>query len=323
MTLREELLYELERARLTGEVSGEELAKKLGVSRVAVWKAVGKLTEEGFEIDPVKGKGYRLSYAPQVLSEGRIRALLPPALSDMPVFVYNETSSTNDRAKEAASKGVRRALFISDRQTAGRGRLGRSFYSPAGVGVYFTYLFTSVRPVEELCPVTPFAAVSVSRAVSELCGIEVGIKWVNDLYLDGKKVCGILSEAITSLEGGDENKIAVGIGINLTTGAFPEELQKKAGALGAPVDRCALAAKIASMLFKFEEDPLDRSFMAEYTARSTVLGKTVELDRWGEKTVGKVTGFDRNGALILDTGDGQKRTYSGGEISLREVKGGA
>ena len=320
MSLREKLLCELEKARASGSaISGEEIAGKLGVSRVAVWKAVQKLTEEGWEILPVKGSGYLPGRPLEVLSEGRIRALLPPGSEDLPVYVYQSTSSTNDRAKEAAGKGVQRALFVAESQSAGRGRLGRSFYSPGGTGVYFTYLFSSERPLDELFAVTPCAAVAAARAIGEFTGKTVGIKWVNDLYLENRKVCGILTEAITSLESGRENRIAVGIGVNLTTGDFPAELAGKAGALGVMPDRCALVARIVGYLAAFERDPGDRGFMEEYTARSTVLHKTVELDRWGERIIGKVAGFSRDGGLVLETENGETRTFTGGEISLTLV----
>ena len=306
MSTREELLYALEKADADGtRLSGEELAAKLGVSRAAVWKAAKQLKDEGVGLLAVRGKGYALKKDCPLLSEGRIRAHLPPELSGMDVFVYDETDSTNRRAKAFADgKGFCRALFCADAQTQGRGRLGRSFYSPAGSGLYMTYLFSSALPLEKLSAVTPYAAVITARALETECGVlGVGIKWVNDLYLAGKKICGILTEAVTDLESGGKNGIAVGIGINLTTDVFPDDLRAKAGNVGKMPNRCALAARIASALYGFEKDPFDRTHMEEYTARSTVLGKTVTLDRWGEKTTGTVVGFDRDGGLLLDVGE--------------------
>ncbi len=319
MSLKEEILYSLECARSEGrELSGEELAGKLGVSRMAIWKAVNTLREEGVEIFSRRGGGYRM-VGQDRLSEGRIRAHLPGECAGLNIMVYGETDSTNKRAKlfaeEENFKGE--ALFVADSQTEGRGRLGRSFYSPASTGLYLSYLFSSDTPLQTLTAVTPYAAVSVAKILERCTEKKILIKWVNDLYCEKKKVCGILTEALTSLELGGENRVVVGIGINLNTEIFPEELSEKAGSLGCRPDRSVLSAEIVSQLHAFAQKPWDRTFMQEYTGRSMILGKRVVLDCWGTYTEGVAVGFDENGGLFLDVGKDEPELFTGGEISLR------
>ena len=318
MTTKETLLYLLEK-NIGKEISGEGLARALGVSRVAVWKAVSSLLKEGFAIDSLRSKGYRMSADCDKLSDARISAHLPEDLADMPVFAYDVIDSTDLAAKRLAGGDFSgRALFAANEQTAGRGRLGRSFYSPAGNGLYLSFLFSSSAPLEELGAVTPYAAVAVAGAIESACGTTgIGIKWVNDLLIDGKKICGISAEAMTPMNDGGENRIILGVGINLRSDGFPEELKEIAGALGCTVNRCALAAGIATRLARFADDPRDRSFMAEYTARSVVIGKRVRLNKWGDTVEGTVRGFDENGGLLLDVGEKEPRLFTGGEISLR------
>ena len=319
MSLKEEILYNLECARREDrELSGEELAGKLGVSRMAVCKAVNTLREEGVEISSRRGGGYRMARQ-DLLSEGRVRAHLPGECMGLKLTVYGEPDSTNKRAKLFAEEGnfTGEALFVADSQTAGRGRLGRSFYSPASTGLYLSYLFSSEAPLQTLTAVTPYAAVSVAKILERYTEKKILIKWVNDLYSEGRKVCGILTEALTSLESGGDNRVVVGIGINLNTEIFPEELSEKAGSLGCRPDRSILAAEIASQLHAFAREPWKRTFMQEYTRRSMVLGRRVVLDCWGARTEGVAVGFDENGGLFLDTGKGEPELFTGGEISLR------
>ena len=317
MTTKEKLLYLLEK-NIGSEVSGEEAAKTLCISRVAVWKAVEALKKDGFLIDALRSKGYALSSDCDKLSEGRIRAHLPESLSEMPIFAYDSVDSTDLAAKRLAGDFSGRALFAANEQTNGRGRLGRSFFSPAGDGLYLSFLFSSPSPLETLNAVTPYAAVAVSGAIERICGISgVGIKWVNDLQIEGKKICGISAEAVSPLFAGGENKIVIGVGINLSNDRFPEELKDTAGSLGVRVNRCALAAEIAARLSRYADEPANRAFMKEYTARSVVIGKRVRLNKWGDMIEGTVAGFDENGGLLLDVGEEKPRLFTGGEITLR------
>lgn len=237
--------------------------------------------------------------------------------SNLQVFHYDCTDSTNKRAKQYATPSFSgQALFVADSQTEGRGRLGRSFFSPSGTGLYLSYLFSTREPLSSFCALTPAAAVSTARVIERHCSHHVGIKWVNDLYVDQKKVCGILTEALSALSQGEEHKIIVGIGINLTTSCFPQELAEIAGSLDVEADRMAMAVEIAKELSFFAAFPHDRSFMEEYVARSVVLGKEVCLLKGEDCIRGIVNGFDKDGGLLLKTQEGV-RLFTGGEISLR------
>lgn len=252
-----------------------------------------------------------------MLCRERILDALPAKERDLQVAMYGMTDSTNMRAKCFATGAFTgHALFVADGQQQGRGRLGRTFYSPAGTGLYLSYLFSTKEPLERLTALTPAAAVVCARAIEHLCGEHVGIKWVNDLYLRDKKVCGILTEAVSASAPNEEHKIIIGVGINLTTQQFPKDLEHTAGALDKSIDRSLLASEIAHGLIGVKNDLYNRAFMEEYTARSVVLGKRVRMIRGDEETEGIVEGFDGDGGLLLRT-DGGLRLFTGGEISLR------
>ncbi len=315
---KEKLLYALEKERIAGRtLSGEDAAARLGISRVAVWKAVEALRTEGYAIEALPAKGYRLLDC-DILSSPRVRAYLPPRLENLKIFCYDTVDSTNKQAKILAGGDFSgSALFAANAQSEGRGRLGRTFYSPPNTGLYLSFLFSSRESLEVLSGVTPYTAVAASRILEKSISQKIGIKWVNDLYLDGKKICGILTEVLTGFDGECENKIIVGVGINLTTENFPGDLSERAGAVGKGINRAELAADIASALSFFIQDPQNRDWINEYSERSIVMGKKVVLDKWGETFEGTVVGFDRNGGLLLDMGEESPRLFTGGEISLR------
>ena len=255
-------------------VSGQQLADTLGVSRAAVHKAAAALSAQGYALEAVSRRGYRLAGGDPFCAE----AVGPyPA----PVHIYDTLESSNRTAKLLALDGAPHGtLVLTAHQSAGRGRLGRKFESPAGKGVYCSILLRPELPAASAQTATIRAAVAVCRAVQSLCGLELAIKWVNDLYYQGKKVCGILTEAGTDLESGRLEWLVVGIGLNLTSTAadWPPELADKAGSLypggPAPVPRAALAGAIARELLALGpgEDCLD-----EYRARCFVPGHWVTV----------------------------------------------
>ena len=246
-TTRQALLQALSAAG-GAYISGQQLAGQLGVSRAAVHKAAAALTAQGYALEAVSRRGYRLLGGDPFCAE----AVGPyPA----PVQVYDTLESSNRTAKLLALDGAPHGtLVLTAHQSAGRGRLGRVFESPAGKGVYLSVLLRPAVPAASAQTATIGAAVAVCRAVQELCGLELGIKWVNDLYYQGRKVCGILTEAGTDIESGQLEWLVVGIGLNLTTSPadWPEELARTAGSLypggPAPVGRAALAGAIAREL---------------------------------------------------------------------------
>lgn len=232
------------------------------------------------------------------------------------LHVFSELDSTNSEAKRlAVAQGAVPALIVAEGQTAGRGRMGRSFYSPADTGVYFSILFEAGGAMEHALSITSAASVAVMRAIRRLCRKQCAIKWVNDLYLDGKKVCGILTEAISGTEGAP--KIVVGIGINLCTGEFPPDLQSKAGSLGErELSRAALIAAVVQELLPYLNDPTDDSWLSDYRAHSCVIGRPITWVRAEQAFSGVATGIDGRGGLEVELPDGSSDCLRTGEISV-------
>ena len=234
---------------------------------------------------------------------------------DMPVYVYETLDSTLNEAKRRAAGGETRFLIAADCQTAGRGRRGRQFFSPMGKGLYLT-LAMPLRLSGEAAPsITAYAAVCVCKAVEALTGKQGRIKWVNDVFLDGRKLCGILTEASTSLESGMIEEIFVGIGVNVYPCAVPEELREIVGFLNpdAPV-RNRLAAEIANGLSLFEQNR--DTFLTEYRARSLTIGGRVQCTVGNDTFLATAVGIDSLGGLIVKPDGGEERTLHSGEAKL-------
>lgn len=238
------------------------------------------------------------------------------------IFYYGTVDSTNKRAREhAANKAPSRAaLIVADGQTEGRGRLGRSFYSPDGTGLYMTLLLPAPR--EELFTrLTALCAVAVRGAIGDIFGVETSIKWVNDLYLDGRKVAGILAESFAV---GEVRYVALGVGVNICTKDFPEELSGLAGALSEGresedeerADRLALAFSICKELMAALESEELGQYMELYRRASCVIGREIRFFENGEEKQGRAVDINDRGELIVNTADG-KRALCGGEISVR------
>lgn len=232
------------------------------------------------------------------------------------IYTFDEIDSTNNEAKRMAASGFAgTALIAADRQSAGRGRMGRSFYSPAQTGAYFSLLYTPSAPLVNAVSITCATSVAVMRAIRTLTGKQSEIKWVNDLYWNGKKVCGILAEAV-SCEG--RPRIVIGIGVNIRTAEFPKEIAETAGALETQtVSPTALIAAIYRELEPYLLNPEDRSWLSDYRSYSCVIGHMVRWYRGAEAYVGYAEEIDEDGALLIRCENGRiDRLYSG-EISVR------
>ena len=322
MTTREKLLGLLESHR-EEYLSGEELAKTLAVSRAAVWKAVKSLQQEGYPIDAVTNRGYRLSRGGDRLSAPGIRKYLEPGYQDLPITVAEETLSTNTALRALAEAGAPEGtVYIAQGQTGGRGRMGRSFYSPAGTGLYLSLL---LRPVSwkpaRAAQLTAAAAAAMCEAIREVTGKEPGIKWVNDILLDGKKVCGILTEASFSMESGVLEYAVLGLGVNVypPEGGFPEELEGVAGALlDAPGEdvRSRLAGEFLNRFLAGYEHPEDRSFLDTYRRRSVAVGREVTALSGGHERRAFAYAVDDDCRLLVRYDDGTEQALSYGEIRI-------
>lgn len=324
MALKDEVLVLLEEARGC-HVSGEELAARLRVSRNAVWKAVGQLRGEGYTILSATNRGYCLSAADGRLSEQAIRRRLSGAARDCRLEIHRSVDSTNNRLKAAAEAGAAEGLaLLAEQQTAGRGRLGRSFYSPVGAGLYISLLLRPRLPMEQVTLITTAAAVAAAEAVERATGREIGIKWVNDLYYRGKKICGILTEASMDLEGGGLAYAVVGIGINVLPPpeGFPEELRDRATALydtpgACPPDmRSRLAAELLNTFWTLYRRLPDRTFLADYRRRSILTGREIAFLLRGEPCRGVVRTIDDEARLVVRLPDGREERLLSGEVTI-------
>lgn len=331
MSVKETVLRLLEEKK--GErLSGQWLALESGASRTAVWKAIHSLIEEGYLIDSSPNKGYCLSASSDFLSADGIHNRCH-RLSASSIFVYKELDSTNNVAKQLiAEKRKMPFLVVSETQTVGRGRMGRSFYSPPGSGIYMSLALKPELDVSRSVLMTTAASVAVCRGIRDTLGLECAIKWVNDIYLNGKKVCGILTEGITNFETGLVDSLVLGIGINyrMPENKFPEELQEIAGSLldeKAPsihaTGRNNLIGSITDHLMSLIDDLENREFMKEYRSRSLVLGKSIRFidgsQRGGRSQEGIVEDIDDNGGLIIRTREGERTSLNSGEITIRTL----
>ncbi len=303
-------------------LSGNELSEQLGISRTAVWKAVRQLEEEGYTVLAVNKKGYQLAEDCDILSSQSIRPFLrrPELYPD--IQVHKLLESTNKTAKELANHGASGGtVVLAEQQSGGRGRLGRSFYSPSGAGIYMTVLLRPTEPAETTMLITSAAAVAVCRALKAVCGLEAQIKWVNDVYLDGRKLCGILTEAAVNFEDHRMDYLIIGIGINVTNGDFPPELREAAISLeeklGRRLPRSPLIGELLNQLS--EIDLSQKQFLEEYRARSFVLGSYVNVISPTGTERALAVNINDQGHLLIRLDDGTEKALSSGEISIRKV----
>lgn len=324
MPVKDRVLEALEKNR-DDTVSGEQLAGELGVSRAAVWKAVRALKSEGYLIEAATNRGYRLLPASDRMSAEGIRPFLQEQLRDLPIRVFDTIDSTHTQAKrEALDDAAPCAAFLAERQTAGRGRFERSFYSPAGCGIYLSVAMAPGRDWPGPTLLTVAAAVAVCRAVESLTGIRLRIKWVNDLFLGEKKVCGILSEAVWGLESGAISRVVLSLGLNVKAcGDLPDDLRAVVGALyeqgNPPVSRTRLTAAILNELLPMARRLSPQEFLDEYRARSLVLGRRITFSRGGISTAATALDIDGEGGLVVRGDDGRIETLRSGEVSVRPV----
>ena len=250
------------------------------------------------------------------LTEAEIRRFMKR--DDLSLIILQSVDSTNNEAKRyALSGGAAPAGFVAEEQTAGRGRMGRSFYSPGGTGLYVSFLYpVGERTQESVVGITSAAAVALLRAVHRVCGMECRIKWVNDLQNpEGKKLAGILAESFFA---GAEKFVVIGIGVNLSTENFPDEISGRAASIGAgKLVRCALCGVLADELTGLWEALPDRGYMAEYRRASCVLGKPVCYTQNGVSRFGVAEEIDDEGGLWIAGDDGKRVRLASGEISLR------
>ena len=307
-------------------LSGEELSNSLDISRTSIWKAIKTLREEGHNIEAVTNKGYMLIPDTRLITESGVREGLAPVYHSLPVHVFDSIDSTNAYAKKLAIEGAPDGtVVIARQQTAGRGRLGRSFYSPRE-GIYISILVKPSFDVSASVLITSATAVAVAQAIEEVAGHAAQIKWVNDVYIDGRKVCGILTEAITDFETGRIESLIIGIGINTSIRDFPEDLLPTVGAVEGDYSAAKLAGAVISHTLDYAHHIEARAFMDEYRSRSLLTGRDVTVYKGRYKlnpedevpgTHAKVLGIDNDGGLQVVYDDGTLETLTTGEVTVR------
>ncbi len=324
MPLKERVLAVLEENK-GKSVSGSEIARSVGMTRSAVWKAVKILREEGYSICAVTNKGYCLSEENDFLSEQAIVPNLRTEKLGRKLDVFKTIDSTNNFAKSLAQLGAEHGTtVISEVQTQGKGRMGKNFYSPLGMGIYMSVIIRPKLSVEHSLLITSCAAVAVAEAIEKVSGIDCKIKWVNDIYVGNKKLCGILTEASVDVEQGGLEYAVVGIGLNVQNVTFPKNVADIATSIkletNENVSRSLLAAEILNSLEEKLSNITDKSFIDEYRRRSNIIGKRIEITQGEKITHADCLGIDEYGRLLVKTDEGEEKALSSGTIRLYEDK---
>lgn len=306
-------------------VSGEALASLLEVSRNSVWKAIKVLKEEGYLIEGVTNKGYMLKEETDIISSSGIKKYLGDHKDFFDIRIFDELPSTNDYLKAGDFKEG--TVVIAKRQIKGKGRLGRSFYSPSDTGLYLSLLLKPDMEVSEATLLTALASVCVVETIEELTGDTALIKWVNDVFFKGKKVSGILTEASMDLENNRLSYVVLGIGVNLTypEGDFPQDVRESAGPIfleDTPKDlkNRFVALLLLKILYYCNRLSL-KEFMDTYREKSMVIGEDVLIFKAGElKGTGKALRIDDEAGLVVLRENGLEEVLNSGEISVRRTE---
>ncbi len=314
MNIKEKVLSEL----ILSEgkyCSGGQLAEDFGVSRTAVWKAIEQLKAQGCRIDAVTNKGYLLKEIPDIYNQAYVESLLKG--SGFQVQHYEEIDSTNKQAKMLAGQNApSRTVVTADRQTAGRGRMGKGFHSPTG-GLYMSVLVRPDLPLTAMMSITACTAAAVHEALKAF-GIVTQIKWVNDLFLNGRKICGILSEGSFNAELLKMDYLVIGIGINLHPDPhLPEELKTIVTDIetetGKKINRCQLLAEVLKQMKKYFDEISQRTYLKIYTENSCTLGHRVRTDTG---ITGTAERFTEEAGLIIKLDDGTEMVLSTGSAEI-------
>lgn len=309
-------------------VSGQQLCEHFGVSRTAVWKVVRQLKDEGYEIEAVKNKGYCIREAPDVMTSEELKSRIHTKWMAQNCLYLTSVDSTNNYAKKIAEEGAEEGtLVISDEQTGGKGRRGRSWIAPKGVNVMMTLLLRPrIRP-EHASRLTLLMAMAVAQGIRSVTGLEAGIKWPNDVVVHGKKVCGILTEMSTEVD--YINYVVIGAGINVNQESFPEEIRHIAGSLsaelGRKISRAELTASVMEHLERIYEIYLRTEDLSalyeEYNEICVNRGHQIRVMEPGNEYTGVTDGINKNGELVVRRDDGETVNVYAGEVSVRGLYG--
>ena len=311
-------------------VSGELISNNLSVSRAAIWKHIRKLKDEGYVIESAPKKGYLLSKASDPITADEIKeGLCTKVFGKKNIIYLKETDSTNTRAKELAAQGAPEGtMVIAEKQTKGRGRRGRNWFSPPGGGIYFSLILRPAISPGETPRITLMTAVVLAETLISLIKLKLKIKWPNDILVNGKKLAGILTEISTEMDA--VNYIIVGLGMNVNTRfeIFPQEIKENATSIliekGKQFPRVRLIQNYLKLYEQYYDMFKKNNFepiMKRWRELADIIGKQIRVDVIGKTHIGKVIDVDNDGVLILkDDHGGLQRIFSGDVTLARQLK---
>ena len=306
-------------------ISGEDICRRLGISRTAVWKNVHALMDEGYEIESISNRGYRLCSSPDTLNAEAVLPYLHTNALGHALRFYRTIDSTNTEAKRRAAEGdAHGTVYVAEEQTRGKGRLGRQWVSPPGEGLWFTVLLRPDCIPAQTAGLTLVTGLAVCQTIRELCGIDARIKWPNDIVLGSKKLCGILLEM--SAEENHVDYVIAGIGINVNIGDFPEEIAYKATSLrlacGHSLCRGELLAAFLNIyepLLQLYTENRTEEILVPYRELCVSLGRQVSTQRPQGLLTGTAVDITRGGELVIRTPTGEEETVFTGEVSVQGI----
>lgn len=311
-----------------GFVSGQQLCEVLGVSRTAVWKAVNQLKAEGYQVEAVRNRGYHIIDSPDILTREELGSMMDTEWAGRKIYYFDEIDSTNTRAKQLGEKGAPHGtLVIAEGQSAGRGRRGRAWESPGGSSIYMSMLLRPEIPPAKAPMLTLVMGVSTAEGLGEYTGLDMQIKWPNDIILKGKKLAGTLTEMSTEID--CVNYVVMGTGINVNMAQMPKELAEKATSLRAETGQIMRRSQIiASVMKRFEENYRLfvengdlRQLQEKYNSLLITRNKEVRIINGKEEYHAYALGINENGELMVRESDGTIKEISSGEVSVRGIRG--
>lgn len=323
--VKDELIYILKQNK--GKfISGQDLSEKLNVSRTAIWKCVNELKEEGYTIDSQHKAGYMLTCEPDILSYIEVSQYLATNFIGRNYIYKASIHSTNDMAKEISADVQNGTVIVAEEQLSGRGRMGRTWVSPKGCGIWMSIILKPNMNPQDAVKLTQVAAVSVVCSIIKTANMDAGIKWPNDIIINGKKVCGILTEMNSEID--KINYVVIGIGLNVNQSEFPDDLKDKATSLylekGSKIDRKLLTAGILNYFEQYYNKYLEEGFASIRNLcieKSVTIGKQVRVVSTDGELMGQAIGIDHNGNLIVKMQNGENTVIISGDVSVRGILG--
>lgn len=305
-------------------VSGEEISRRLQISRTAVWKQIKALRTAGFDIEALHAKGYRLLHSPDALFTADISSGINSRILDQSIEILAQTDSTNLQLKKRAEAGAKEGLvLVADHQLAGRGRLGRSWQSPPGVNLYLSLLVRPDIPVQQAPQLTFLSAVAVATTLADVCGLSAVVKWPNDILISGAKIAGLLNEMDAETERVNFVVLGIGINLNMTPDQFPGELTYPATSVyletGQRVDRVRFLQALVQHLDAYYGEFLEQGFApirSRWERLCPIVNRQVSIQTGDVSLQGVVVGLEADGALRLQREDGGIERIVAGDVRI-------